>query len=424
MLLGPIDGGTNTMRKSVRAAALLLPLMLVAVACGDDEETTDATEAPAAETTAAPAEGGTDTTAAPEEGATDTTAAPAEGGDAGLAAAQAIVDASAIPPDKISPTVALSATPEPGKVVAWLECEQPSCAAITPGFEDATAALGWELIVIPASSGAQGPAIQQALDQGADYIAHTGSPLATAEAEMAAAKEAGVPYASCYSTDDPDFENNNLLMQCGDEEAVKVTGGLISNWAIVDSQGAANVLIVNIPDFPVLIAEADAAKAAYAENCAACTVEELNVTIDQLIAGEVPGAVASAIQANDAINYIQFTFGDLPAGVADTLSGAGLLEGRKLIGVDFSTQIGLPGIIDGTHAAWTSNPKPYAAWLMVDAFARHSVGDENSEERANAALVSFIVSDAETAQGVLDLGDAGWPGPETMAEQFAALWGV
>ena len=241
---------------------------------------------------------------------------------------------------------------------------------------------------------------------------------------MAAAKEAGVPYGSCYSTDDPDFENNNLLIQCGDEEAVKVTGGLISNWAIVDSQGTANTLLVNIPDFPVLIAEADAVKAAYADNCPGCTLEELNVTIDQLIAGEVPGAVASAIQANDAINYIQFTFGDLPAGVSDTLAGAGLLEGRKLIGVDFSTQIGLPGIIDGTHAAWASNPKPYAAWLMIDAFARHAVGMDNPEERANAALVSFIVSDAATAQSILDLGDAGWPGPATMADQFKVLWGV
>lgn len=410
------------MRKSVRAAALALPLMLIVAACGGDDDEGTTTDAPAAETTAAAEEGGTATTTAAEEGSESTEAAG--GGDEGLARAQAIVEGSAIPPDAISPTIPLSATPEPGKVVAWLECEQPSCAAITPGFEDATAALGWELIVIPASSGAQGPAIQQALDQGADYIAHTGSPLATAEAEMAAAKEAGVPYASCYSTDDPDFENNNLLIQCGDEEAVKVTGGLIANWAIVDSQGAANVLLVNIPDFPVLIAEADAVKAAYAENCANCNVTELNVTIDQLIAGEVPGAVASAIQADDSINYIQFTFGDLPAGVADTLDGAGLLEGRKLIGVDFSTQIGLPGIIDGTHAAWTSNPKPYAAWLMVDAFARHSVGDENTEERANAALVSFIVDDPATAQEILDLGDAGWPGPATMADQFKALWGV
>jgi ribose transport system substrate-binding protein len=394
------------MKKSVRAAALLLPLMLVAAACGDDDDTTT------------PAN-----TAAPAGTTGDTAAAGGDEAAAGLARAQAAVDAGSTEPENIGPTIALTAKPEK-KTVAWLECEQPSCAAITPGFKDATAALGWDLIVIPASSGAQGPAIQQALDQGADYIAHTGSPLATAEAEMEAAKAKGVPYASCYSTDDPDFENNNLLLQCGDEEAVKVSGALIANWEIVDSQGTANILIVNIPDFPVLIAEADASKAAYAENCPGCKVQELNVTINQLIAGEVPAAVASAIQANADINYIHFTFGDLPAGVADTLEGAGLLEGRKITGVDFSTQIGLPEIIDGRHAAWTSNPKPYAAWLMVDAFARHAVGMDNPEERATAALPTFVVSDADGAKRILDLGDAGWPGPATMADQFKALWGA
>ena len=89
-----------------------------------------------------------------------------------------------------------------------------------------------------------------------------------------------------------------------------------------------------------------------------------------------------------------------------------------------STQIGLTEIVAGRHAAWTANPKEYSGWLMVDAMARHSLGMDNTEERANANLPTFIVSDAATAEAVLDLGDAGWPGPETMAEQFGALWGV
>ena len=410
------------MIKRSRLAVLLVPLALVAAACGSDDdsgsgsETTDGgSETTEAETETT--EAGTETTEAETE-ATD----GAAGGD-GLAAAQAAVDAASEPATDIGPTIPLDGVPE-AKTVAWLECEQPSCVAITPGFEDATAALGWDLIVIPAASGAQGPAIQQALDQGADFIAHTGSPLATAEEQIAAAQEAGVGYYSCYSTDLPDPEVNNLFIQCGDSPGVFDNGGLIANWAIADSGGAANVLLVNIPDFPVLVSEAEGAAAAYEENCPDCTLETLDTTIDSLIAGEVPAAVASRLQANPDINYIQFTFGDLPAGVADTLEEAGLLEGVKIIGVDFSTQIGLPEIIAGRHAAWTANPKPYAGWLMVDAMARESLGMDNPEERDNAKLPTFIVSDAETAQSILDLGDSGWPGPETMADQFTALWGV
>ena len=404
------------MNKRSRLAVLLVPLALVAAACGSDDD---------ADSGSATTDGGTETTddmTETTDDMTETTDGESGGGD-GVAAAQAIVDANSEPATDIGPTIPLDGVPE-AKTVAWLECEQPSCAAITPGFEDATAALGWDLIVIPAASGDQGPAIQQALDQGADFIAHTGSPLATAEEQIAAAQEAGVGYYSCYSTDIPDPEVNNLYIQCGDSDGVFATGNLIANWIIADSGGTANALIVNIPDFPVLVSEAEGAAAAYEENCPDCTLETLDTTIDSLIAGEVPAAVASRLQANPDIDYVHFTFGDLPAGVADTLEEAGLLEGVSIVGVDFSTQIGLPEIIAGRHAAWTANPKPYAGWLMVDAMARQSLGMDNPEERANATLPTFIVSDAAAAQAVLDLGDDGWPGPATMAEQFGALWGV
>ncbi len=399
------------MKKFSRAAAVLIPLALLVAACGDDEDTSTATTAA----------GATETSAAE---ATETSAA--EGGDdaaAGLARAEAIVAENSKPAEDIGPTIPLTGVPEK-KTVAWLECEQPSCVAITPGFRDATAALGWDLLVIPGASFAQGPAIQQALDQGADYIAHTGSPLATAQEQIDAAKAKGVPYLSCYSTDDPDFANNNLLLQCGDDLAVEYTGGLNANWIIADSGGTAHTLMVNIPDFPVLVSEATGAKAAYAENCPGCTFEELDTTVDALIAGGVPAEVVARVQADSSINYIHFSFGDIPAGVKEALEAADLLKQVKLTGVDFSTSLGLQGIIDGTHSAWTANPKVYAAWLMVDAMARHSLGMENPEERANAVLPSFIISDAALAQEIFDLGPDGWPGPATMVDQFKALWGV
>ncbi len=130
------------------------------------------------------------------------------------------------------------------------------------------------------------------------------------------------------------------------------------------------------------------------------------------------------VQADPTINYIHFSFGDIPAGVKEALDAAGLLSQVKLTGVDFSVSIGLQGIIDGTHAAWTANPKSYAMWLIVDAFARHSLGMDNPEERANSILPSFIISDKATAEEIKALGPDGWPGPATMADQFKALWGV
>jgi ribose transport system substrate-binding protein len=379
------------------------------VACSDDDDA-DTTAPPATEAPPASEPGGT------EPAATDGGDDPAA---AGVAAAQAVVDANLVPPANIGPTTPLTSTPEP-KTVAWLECSLPSCAAIGVGFERATELLGWELEVISWSTDAAA-AFQQAIDQGVDYVAITGTPPALIQDQLDAAAAAGIPLFSCFDAALPDPEGNNIWMQCGDATAVERAGQLIANAIIADSGGDANVLMVNIPDFTVLAVERDASIATYAENCPGCTFEELALTLDQLLAGEVPGAIVSAIQANPDVEYVHFAFDGLAGGVSATLADADLLDGRKLVGVDYNGAI-LQEIVDGTHQFWTTNPKEYSAWLMVDGMARHAIGQENTEERANALLPTFIVNSPEVAEPLVP--SDGWPGPDGMAEQFAALWGV
>ena len=111
----------------------------------------------------------------------------------------------------------------------------------------------------------------------------------------------------------------------------------MANWAIVDSDGAANILIVSIPDFPVLKAETDAYIAELEANCPDCSsTPSSNITIPQLVGGEVPAAVASQLQANPDINYVFFSFGSLPSGVTASLESAGLLDQVTVYGQDFS----------------------------------------------------------------------------------------
>ena len=213
------------------------------------------------------------------------TEAPAE--DSGMAAAQANVDQYSEPDGTIGVTIPLTGVPEP-KTIAWLECDVPTCAAyLTPGFQAATEAIGWELEIIPMKSTDPGPAFQQAIDDGVDYIASTGLATAQYQAQLDAANEAGIGVLSCFGTDDP--SPDTIQMQCGDENFVEKTGPLMADWGIVDSGGAMNVLIVSIPDFPVLKVETDAFIAQLETNCPDCTYEELNVTLDDLIGGQRAG---------------------------------------------------------------------------------------------------------------------------------------
>lgn len=375
-----------------------------------DDGATEVSTAPAG-STAEGADGGADEGAETE----DTAVA---GGD-GLAAAQAVVDANLTPPTDIGPTIPLESVPEK-KTVAWLECSLPSCAAIGIGFEDAVAALGWDLEVISWSTDAAA-AFQQAIDQGVDYVAITGTPPALIQDQLDAAAAAGIPAFSCFDSAVPDPEVNNLYVQCGDATAVERAGDLIANAIIADSGGDANVLMVNIPDFTVLQVERDASAAAYEANCPDCTFNELALTLDQLLAGEVPGAIVSALQSDPDVDYLHFAFDGVAGGVVPTLEDAGLLEGRSLVGVDYNGVI-LQDIVDGKQKFWTTNPKEYSAWLMVDGMARHAIGQENTEERANALLPTFIVNSAEVAEPLIPTD--GWTGPEDMAAQFTELWGV
>ncbi len=373
-------------------------------ACGGSDDAAETTEETAVEAEA-------------EETAPEAETEEAAPGGDGVAAAQAVVDANLVPPTAIGPTIALDSIPEE-KTVAWLECSLPSCAAIGIGFDEAAAALGWNLEVISWSTDAAA-AFQQAIDQGVDYVAITGTPPALIQDQLDQANAAGILTMSCFDATEP--SPDGFAMQCGDASAVEVAGDLISNAIIADSGGTANVMMVNIPDFTVLKVEREASEAAYAANCPDCTFTELALTLDQLLAGEVAGAILSAVQADPEIEYIHFAFDGLAGGVSTTLAEAELLEGRKLVGVDYNGAI-LQEIVDGTMQFWTTNPKEYSAWLMMDAMARHSVGMENTEEPENAKLPTFIVNSAEVAEPLIPTD--GWTGPDGMAEQFAALWGV
>jgi len=404
--------------------AVLACGVIVATACGSDSNsssTTAASGTTAGGATATTAAAGATTPAGSATTAASTGGTSAvTGGAVGVAAAQAVVDQFSKADGGIGVKIPLTGK-APKKTFAWMECDVPTCASyLTPGIKDATAALGWDLKIIPMKSTDPGPAIQQAIDAKVDYISLTGVPVSTFKAQADAAKAAGIPILECYATDAPSVESN-VLMQCGDESFVKKTGPIMADWAIADSKGAADILIVTIHDFPVLVSEEAAYKAELAKNCPDCKVDTLNVTLDDLIGGKVPAAVASKMQSDTKINYVFNTFGDLPSGLTAALKTAGLDKQATVYGQDFS-KFDLDEIAAGTMGAWSADPKGYAGWLMVDAAARLSLGMDLTEERDAAVLPTIIINDATFAKQVSDAGGDWFP-PGSQ-DAFKKLWGV
>ena len=397
------------MRKGTRrVTAAIFALGLVAAACGGDDNSSEETSAPTE--TEAPS---TDETSAPTE-----TEAPA-GGDE-VAAAEAIVAELRTIPTDITVTVAPSAAVPTGIKVAWLACELPSCTEVGEDWPAIAEALGWELKVINVSSATPGTGVQEAIDWGANYISISGSPVAAFQEQYDAATAAGIKFAFAYNGESP---ADGILTSISGNDAVYDAGAKIANYIIADSGAAANVLMVNIQMFPVLVAEEEGIRDTLAAGCSACTFDVLPVAIED-IGVNVPNLVASYLQENPETNYVTYAFSALPIGVTAALESAGLLGQITQVGVDFD-KTGLTEIVDGTHTAWTSNPKAYSAWLMAHAMILDALGDEFTERATAEVLPNFVLDDAALAQEIIDSSElSNWKGPEGYGDKFLALWGV
>jgi ribose transport system substrate-binding protein len=398
-----------------KAAAMTVAAGLVLAACGgDDDDDTAATSATTAST--APDTSTAATSATTASTAPDTSTAPT-----GTSSGDAEIETITSPPTEMTVTEPLPETPEP-KTVAWVNCEVPACQVNNEFFTAAAEALGWKVELITYTFAAPGAAFQQAIDSGVDYIATSGVALAQIEEQVALAEAQGIPIFECYSTDVPAGEENNLYAQCAGLLATDVVADTVSNWIIDDSGGDANVLMVTIRDFPILVAQEEAAQAAFSERCPDCTTDVLSATIEDLGAGAVPQQVASYVQSNPDVDYIWFLFSNVSIGVSEALDGAGLLEGRNLVG----TQAEVPQlqeIVDGTNRAWSALPFEYAMWILVDQMARHATGVWSLEQEAEASVIPTWVVDTPEAAAEL-LPTEGWHGPDGFQDHFKELWGV
>ena len=395
------------MRKGTRrVTAAIFALGLVAAACGGDDSSSEETSAPTESEAPASSE-------APTE-----TEAPA--GNDEVAAAEAIVAELRTIPTDITVTVAPSAAVPTGIKVAWLACELPSCTEVGEDWPAIAEALGWELKVINVTSAAPGAGVQEAIDWGANYISISGSPVAAFQEQYDAAIAAGIKFAFAYNGEAP---AEGILTSISGNDAVYDAGSKIANYIIADSGAAANVLMVNVQMFPVLVAEEEGIRDTLAAGCSACTFDVLPVAIED-IGVNVPNLVASYLQENPETNYVTYAFSALPIGVTAALQAAGLDGQITQVGVDFD-KTGLTEIVDGTHKAWTSNPKAYSGWLMAHAMILDAIGDEYTERETAEVLPNFVLDDATIAQEIIDSSElSNWKGPEGYADQFLALWGV
>ena len=325
-------------------------------------------------------------------------------------------------PTSIGPRTPLSATPEPGKTLIWIECPTPGCVLVGNGITDAAAHLGWTVERIGHDLTPEGTAgaMAQAVAQNPDAVLISGSVNAFYEDSLATLNERGVPVIDSSSVNEVGGAANGIYGMVQGIPQTTAYGQVLGSWLVADSGGNAKVLVFNVPDVPVLTGFNAGISAVMTETCTNCEVEIVDVSFADLLGGAVPGLVVSALQANPDADYVACGFGDLCIGVTGAIAEAGLADRVKLTGAlpnagDFGA------IAAGDEAAFVAAPEYMIGWRKVDILAAFFVGDDLTE--AQTALLPMQVITPETT-GIVRDGGGNYIGVADYEAQFLARWGL
>jgi ABC-type sugar transport system substrate-binding protein len=342
-------------------------------------------------------------------------------GAVAVAAGAAIPAPPTAPPTKIPITSQLPKAPPSGKTAGYVICNLPTCALFMPGYKAAAAALHWKAKFFVYTGTDPQPAMFQAIQAHVNYISITGASVAQFKNALAAAKKAHIPVIEQSATDTAN-PKAGLYADLGGSPTYGRYTQVVDQWMARDSGGKANVVFVNIPDFPILATGEKQARANLAAICSSCTFDTLEVTVNDLGSGGVPSKVIAYLQTHPEVNYVEVSFGDLITGIPEALKGAGFSGKVKLTSVS-ATQPVLKGIADGTVAAGNVQPQGYFGWVHFDRFARLALHLPLAQQTQAELLPTYVVTTADAANALLAKGGV-WDGPVGYQAAFKKLWRV
>jgi ABC-type sugar transport system substrate-binding protein len=389
--------------KRLVAFAAVSVLGLSIAACGNDDDSgAPATTAPATTTTAA-------------------------GGDlTGLALAQARVAefSRSLTDLGLSESVAVPANLN----VVYVQCSVPVCEAIRLGIVEAVEAIGGTLKVFTHQDTADTvqAAFQAAVQAQPDLVLTSGNPRVWFETSLAELNAKNVPVVA-WSLPEP-YQADGIAANLVTGDDYYFNGVLMADFVTAQTNGQADVLYLNIPQFPVLALEAEGFTSEMRAVCPDCKVTALDFTVEQLIAGQHIAAAVSEFQKNPNINFLVTGFGDMLLGMPDAL-------GSINVSVPAISQAGTPAnyqlIADGAlQVADVALPTGLLGWRAIDAGLR-AIAGQSVGEFARRPLtdlpghpdiaISGVPLKILTASDIANPSVA-WPGIDGHQDLFKALW--
>jgi len=318
-------------------------------------------------------------------------------------------------PTAVPITTPLKTSPPKGKTFVFLQCNVAQCTEESTAMKAVTAAIGWNLKVIPYQS--ENPAtiisgLQQALQLHPAAVGLTGIPQIEWQSELPAYEKAGVPIV--VGQVGPQVLSKTVIASIGNDLNVQITAKVLADYFIANSGGKGKILQFQVPDFPILGAFDQAFRADVQASCPGCSVTPLTGTIAEVTSGGATAAIVSALQRNPQDTWLVTDDGPWVDGLPSALAAAHLHV--KIIGegADVTNET---GIKEGTMTAFTAVALDYGMWAMMDAVLRHLEGMPNS---ANEGLLPVQL----LVKGASFTVSESYNQPADFATQMEKLWHV
>lgn len=352
---------------------------------------------------------------------TDPGGSPAASGSAIVKAAQAQVAQLTKTPTSIPKLPALSSPAPTGGSHTFVFLNQPnvnSVVSVGEGAKQAAQALGWNYKTIDYD--ASNPAsLQQALTSALTKhpiaVGIVGSPVSQfGQSVISTYQAAKVPIiAAAVTPIKPGSEGTVLTIKDNDDLKVRM-GEVTANWAIADSNGTANVLLLHVTGFDSLDAYVKGFNDLMAK-CSGCKVDEVNATLADVENGSINSIVVSKLRQNPDIKYLAYDEADWSTGINSALNAAGL-NGIKIAGED-PTSVSLSALASNTQSAWSAHSLPLSGYFMIDQALRGVEG--MTPAPTNVDDVPVMILTPSNVEGRTSFSD-----PKNALSQFETLWKV
>lgn len=304
------------------------------------------------------------------------------------------------------------ASPPQGQKIVAITCgaQGYGCVQGAQGVSAAGDVLGWDVQVVDGKGDPSvwNAAVVQAVTDGADGIVLSAINPALVQDGLARAEAAGVPVIVQFLPPAGETTVDGYV------STDHVAGGkILADWIIADSGGRAQVLMLDEPAFPELVARGDAIRAELEAACPDCTVvEEAQFSIGTM-AQQLSGLVTTALQSNPGIGYVVAPFDSSATFAAQGVRQAGRTDVVLVSGE--GNPDGLARVRGGEQSADLATVPAWAGWVAVDQLARLFT-DQPVEDHILIPQRLFTESNVPS-------GDGGWAGDVDYAAEFRAAWG-